>query len=165
MARFLGHWASARAGAVAPRRSAIDPGAIMPCLPFVYVYRYDPRTGDFTCSLAGEEINIAWGFSLIGKRPQDFMQPAPAAQLQARFRAIVETPAILFRGFHGRPVLAGPKFVQRIIAPLLGEDGAPHGLFGITIYVNDPTSQVPAPVEPAMDAVLYDCKALPPTPP
>lgn len=165
LAGFLRHWASARAGAVAPRRSAIDPGAIAPCLPFVFIYRYDRHTGDFTCSLAGEEINTAWGFSLIGKRQRDFMPPATAARLKARFRAIVETPAILFSGLRGGLALNGPKFVRRIIAPLLRDDGAPYGVFGIAVYVNDPDGRVPAPVEPTVDAVLYDCKALPPTPP
>lgn len=165
LARFLGHWAAARAGAAVPRRSAIDPGAIVPCLPYVFIYRYDRHAGDFTCSLSGEEINTAWGFSLIGKRQQDFMPPAIAAKLRVRFRLIVDTPAVLFTGFRGGLALDGPKFVRRIIAPLLRDDDEPYGVLGISVYVNDPAGQVPAPVEPTVDAVLYDCRALPPTPP
>lgn len=165
LAAFLGHWAAARDGAIVPRRGAIDPGAIVPCLPYVYIYRYDPRTGDFTCTLAGEEVNIAWGRSIIGKRQQDFMPPDIAAKLQARFQAIVVTPAILFSGFRGGLPLAGPRFVRRIIGPLARDDGTPYGVLGISVYVNDPIGAVPAPVAPAVDVVLYDCKALPPTPP
>ena len=148
-----------------PRRSAIDPGAIVPCLPYVYLYRYDPHTGDFTCSLAGEEINRAWGSSIIGKRQRDFMPPDIAAVLQVRFRTIIDTPAVLLTGFRGGTPLAGPRFVRRIIGPLAHDDGMPYGVFGISVYVNDPIGDVPAPVGPTVDAAFYDCKALPPTPP
>jgi hypothetical protein len=165
LALFLRHWASARVGAVVPRRSAIDPGAIAPCLPYVYLYRVDLGSGEFTCSLSGEEINTAWGFSLIGKRQRDFMPPAIMGPVRARFRAIVATPAILFSGFRGGRTLLGVTLVRRIIAPLTLDDGTPYGVFGIAVYVNDPEGRVPAPVEPTVDAVLYDCKALPPTPP
>ncbi|MBM3571297.1 MAG: PAS domain-containing protein [Alphaproteobacteria bacterium] len=165
LARFLRHWAVARAGAAVPRHSAIDPGAIIPCLPFVYIYLFNADTQEFTRTLAGEEINTAWGQSIIGKRQQDFMPSHIAWILQARVRSIVETPALLLTGFRGGPVLAGPRFVRRIIGPLSRDDGAPFGIFGISVYVNDPVGNVPAPVAPTVDAVLYDCKALPSAPP
>ena len=170
MAQFLGHWARARQGAVVARRSAIDPGAIIPCLPYVWIYRFDRNSGEFTCTLAGNEVNMAWRGSIVGKRQQDFMPPGIAATLHARFRAIVATPAILCTGLRGVPALIGPTpiglgKVRRLVVPLVHDDGGPYGVFGISIYTNDPLGQIGAPVAPAVDAVMYDCRVLPTEPP
>jgi hypothetical protein len=165
LALFLRHWAESRRGAAVPTRSSIDPAQIGPCLPFVWMYRYDPVTGDFTCTLAGDEINTAWGGSIIGMRLQDFMPAGMALSLRVHYRSVLTIPALLHSGLRIVPELAVTKLARRLVAPLTRDDGTPFGVFGISVYVYDRARQMDAPVGPMGDAVLYDCTVLPPVPP
>jgi len=162
---FLRHWANNRKGGVVPARGAIDPAQIAPCLPHVWIYRRDAESGQFICTLAGDEINMAWGRSIIGKKLSNFMPADMARTLDQRYELISTIPAILHSGHQATAQPISGKAARRLIAPIAREDGSPYGVFGISIYVYDRQHDSEIPVRHSSDAVLYDCKVLPATPP
>lgn len=91
--QLLRHWAEGRRGLLPPR-SAIDPIAIRSCLPNIWLYQYLPEEDDFRCSLAGEAVNQAWGASVIGKKPRDFMPPSVLPTVLDSYRETLRRPAL-----------------------------------------------------------------------
>src|SRR5262245_59986372 len=59
--RLLQHWIARRAGALLPKRSAIDPTAIGPILASVWMCDYLPDGRRFRMRLVGEDINRLYG--------------------------------------------------------------------------------------------------------
>lgn len=159
---FLQHWAERRDGLTMPR-GAIAPPVLRPCLPNVYLMRYRADSDDFLCTLAGEKVNEAWGQSLIGKRPQDFMSPESAAQAQAIYRRITLLPALHVGSREsvwgvGRPY----KAADRLAVPLGDGAGRPWGLFGLSLYHFNPLTEAGHAPYVGPEVTYYPCAALPP---
>src|SRR3546814_13258617 len=69
MQLLLRRWAEWRDGLKPPPRSRIDPAALKPCLPLVWIWRLTEDHSTLTCTLAGEDVQAAWGRSIIGNDP------------------------------------------------------------------------------------------------
>lgn len=159
--QFLQHWAARRDGLTMPR-GAIEPAMLRACLPSVYLMRYRAETDDFLCTLAGEKVNEAWGQSLIGKRPQDFMSPESAALAQAIYRHITLIPALHVGRRDsvwatGRPY----KAADRLVVPLGDGAGRPWGLFGLSLYHFNPLTEAGHAPYVGPDVLYYPCADLP----
>ena len=159
--RLLRHWAERRDGPVMPR-DAIEPAAIRPCLPHVYLMRYRAESDDFLCTLSGEKVNEAWGQSLIGKRPQDFMPADSAALAQVIYRRITLMPAVHVG--HRATTDTDPaqhKAADRLVVPLGDGAGRPWGLFGLSLYYFNPFTEAGNSPYVGPDVTYYPCAALP----
>lgn len=166
-ARFrtlLRHWAERRVGPTTPR-SAIDPAVIRDCLPHVWLYKYLPEDNDFICTLAGEAVNEAWGRSLIGKRASVFMPPAMQARVPKLYRRMLDLPAIQVSRRRITPADGMAQSAERLIVPLAQDDGSPYGVFGLTLYYLGTQTSFEDPLNMQGAVTLYDCAALPATPP
>lgn len=70
---LLAYWQSLAGGAV-PERAALDPAAIKPLLPFLYIaeYEFDPFRVRYI--LTGTEVDIWNGFNLTGRYVDEFLK-------------------------------------------------------------------------------------------
>lgn len=161
---LLRHWAENRCGLMAPR-GAIDPIAIKSCLPNVWMMQYLAESDEFRCTLAGEAVNQAWGQSIIGKRPRDYM---PAGMLQRTletYRRMLTMPALQVSR---RPITRIDSIRQgaeRLILPVSDDAGRPYGLFGMTLYFLGTESRIGNPQDIQGEVTFYPCAGLPGTPP
>jgi hypothetical protein len=157
---FLRHWAERRVGLVVPR-SAIDPATLKPCLPYVYLMRYDPAFDTFICTLSGELVNQAWGTTLMGKRPHDFMPASSAALANEIYRRIVLTPILHVGHRHSGSPDVPVKAAERLVVPLSDADGRPYGLFGLSVYHFDPIAEATYAPHVGSNFTEYFCADLP----
>jgi len=162
---FLRHWAERRAIDGKPTtvmpRAAIDPSILRACLPDVWLFQYLRDEDRFVCTLAGERVNDAWGQSLIGKTPQQFMKPESAAIAQDIYRRIVLTPALHVSHRRIAPAGRHEKGAERLVVPLSDGQGQPYGIFGLSLYHFDPVTEAAHEPYVGNDVTYYACDALP----
>ncbi len=157
------HWLAARQGRLVPYRDRISPAAIAPCLPHVWIYRWLPDQGTFRNVLAGEEINLAWSFSIRGKSMEElFGQDADT--LRRRWRELLERPAIAYGRLTGALSEGRYKRAERLNLPLRNADDSPYGILGITIYDFDRLHADRTQIPPPLEITIVPCAALPGAP-
>lgn len=167
---FLRHWAARRpvtgdAPALMMPRSAIDPVVLKSCLPDVWLFQYRADEDRFVCTLAGERVNEAWGQSLIGKTPQDFMPRDSGTIAQAIYRRILLTPSLHVSYRRIEPAARQEKGAERLVVPVSDADGQPYGIFGLSLYHFDPVTEADHPPQVGRHIMYYPCAALPQTSP
>lgn len=121
---LLDHWMTIRRGRPLPSRRDIDPIALAPVLPIVWLCDYDRAADRFRIRLAGEEVQEAYVGRLAG-RCLDELFPAPAYDaLRAHLRRVIERPCIL----HARGTIQGLRGTggtgERLVLPLAADGGA-----------------------------------------
>lgn len=169
MQLLLRRWAEWRNGRNPPPRSRVDPAALKSGLPTIWIWRLSEDRSTLTCTLAGEEVQAAWGRSIIGNDPLTLWGPQAGLIVRERLKRVALVPAII----HGRttitPVSAGGapldagKSAERLILPLATEDGRPFGVIGMTLYRYDRlAADSPSPVV-LLKSWRYPCAALPET--
>ncbi len=158
---FLRHWAERRGDGLVARRSAIDPAALKLCLPYLWIYRWQPERQDFLCTLSGEAVNDAWGCSIRNHSLGEIMNPESAALLLRRYRHAVDTPAIQVSRRPIQPHLHLGKDSERLILPLVDDAGAIFGVFGMTLYHYDRVTEADKPIFPRQEIEIYPCIDLP----
>lgn len=161
MQRFLRHWAQARGSDhLAAPRSRIDPAAIKPCLPNIWMFRWRPELQDFVCTLAGEAVISAWGQPMIG-RSLEQIRPRAADLVRQRYGSILNLPALQSThrsmGSDGDSV----KAAFRLVLPLLTDGGEAYGVIGMTQYRYDPLRDDGKPVDIDAEVKFYRCADLP----
>lgn len=157
---FLRHWAQNRAGLVMPR-GAIDPVAIRGCLANVWLYQYLPEEEDFLCTLAGEQVNLAWGQSLMGRRISQYMSPAMLRHVPNLYRRMMSMPAIQVSRRRITPASGVEQSAERLIVPLCDPAGRPWGVFGLTLYQLGFQARVTDTTAMPGQVTLYPCADLP----
>lgn len=155
------HWLDSRKGRLVPRRSDIAPAAIKPCLPYVWIYRWRPEQSTFQNVLAGEEINLAWTFSIQGKFMEELFG-ADAPRLYERWHHLLHRPAVAYGRLSGELAHGRYKRAERLNMPLTDDAGEPYGIFGITIYEFDRLHADDSAIPPPLDVVVVPCEDLPP---
>jgi hypothetical protein len=129
------HWDAARGAKRMPAFRDIDPVMLGRALRYVWAWKYDRATGDFTNRLAGEEIVRAFGKSPRGMKMTEFFAPEAYREFLPWHLRVIDEPAFL----HG----AGKVYSQvdrnftgeRIMLPL-SEDGVTgDGVLGATVYL------------------------------
>jgi hypothetical protein len=128
------HWNAARSGRSMPAWRQIDPAAIKTYLPIVWSWRWDAALGTFIGRLAGEEIRAVMGLSIARKRLQDCFPPAARDAVFARYKRVIDEPAIM----HSRGkiyALAGDHgWGERVVLPLAADGSHGDGVLGATVY-------------------------------
>jgi hypothetical protein len=152
---FLRHWAAARRGAVVPARSAIDPTAIGPCLPNMFMYRYIADKRDFALTLAGEEVKSFWREPLKNRSMRDVLGREAGELAIVRGLLVVDTPALLYT--RASTITRPDAFysVTRMTAPLLNDSGEIFGTIGISIYLPEAEGR-----QTSETVSLHDCGPL-----
>ncbi|MFN4310509.1 MAG: PAS domain-containing protein [Ferrovibrio sp.] len=153
-------------GKLPPRRRDIDPIALRHCLPHLWIFRLDPDLRNARLTLAGEEILFYWGRGIIGLDLKELWGDEAKARvsLESLVRCAA-TPAII----HGRPQNHAPKAyglsIERLMLPLMNDDGSPFGVIGYSLFRRDPewTESVRPRPSDAMQA--YPLAELPDLPP
>lgn len=167
MQLLLRRWAEWRDGLHPPPRSRVDPAALKPGLPTIWIWRLSDDQATLTCTLAGEEVQAAWGRSIIGNDPLTLWGPQAGRVVRERLKRVALLPAVV----HGRtaitPVSAGGapldagKSAERLILPLANDRGQPFGVIGMTLYRYDRlAADSPAPAV-LLKSWRYPCAALP----
>lgn len=165
LSTLLEHWAARRQGLRMPR-SAIEPAAIKSCLPNIWLYRFLPEDNDFVCTVSGEQVNEAWGTSLMGKRLGAIMPESMLPFTLLIYRRILEMPAIQTSRRRIAPPNGVEQSSERLIVPLSDDEGRPYGILGVTSYALGGLAQLMNRSEEVEDAaVLYPCAGLPQSPP
>lgn len=163
---FLRHWAQNRPlingkpGLVMPR-GAIDPVAIRGCLANVWLYQYLPEEEDFLCTLAGEQVNLAWGQSLMGRRISQYMSPAMLERVPHLYRRMMTLPAIQVSRRRISPASGVEQSAERLIVPLSDNAGRPWGVFGLTLYQLGGQGRMTDTAAMPGRVTLYPCTDLP----
>jgi hypothetical protein len=163
--QLLHHWAAGRTsdggtGLMMPR-SALDPVAIRGCLPHIWLAQYIAAEDNFVFRLAGERVNEAWGTSITGKRPEEFMSPASAATARQIYRRIVLTPAVHVGYRRIEPAERQQKGAERLVVPLSDAGGGPWGIVGVSLYHFNPVTEADLPPYVGPDVTYYPCRGLP----
>jgi len=163
--RFLRHWAEQRGDGIMALRSGIDPASIRDCLPHLWIYRWDAELNDFVCTLAGEAVNQAWGFSLVGLSLDRIMGPVNAPTVRERYAEVLRLPAVQCSRRPIMPQVAMEKRGTRLIVPLADAEGGHYGVLGMSLYEYDHYADADKPVHIPPEVELYPCAGLPRTPP
>lgn len=131
VARF---WAEARAGRRFPAWRDIDPVALAPHLPILWGWRWDKALQTFVGRLAGEAILDAMGPGFRGSRIEDYFAGRHAEIFMARYRRVLEEPAILSSSGFAFSLNGNKGLGERVVLPLAEDGEHPDGLVGATIY-------------------------------
>lgn len=157
---FCHHWLEIRKDRLIPRKQDFDPIAIPACLTHTWLYRYDPNIDEFICTLAGEEVNLAWGKSIKGMTLREIVGAEDASTIHARWRHLLEEPAILHGNRNERLSRHWHLNAERLALPLTenNDDKATH-LIGISIYrISD--QHATAPVLRDRDIIVIPCREI-----
>lgn len=132
--RLLQHWMAGRAGALLPKRSAIDPTAIGPILASVWMCDYLPEERRFRMRLVGEDINRLYGRNVTNCMFEEIITPTLLPDLLHRYRRVVEDPSIMHCA--GNIYLASDRSEvgERLVLPLADESGAIRHVIGASVY-------------------------------
>ncbi len=138
--RFAGYWIAKAAGRQMPIFADIDAVEIPWALSRVYVVRVLDGGRDFIYRLAGEAINLRYQGAIAGKRVGDLLEARAAAEVFARWRRVVESPAAYYVvGEH--PTTSGLRIRGLRIAMPLGPEGGPvDHIIGMTVFESRPAA-------------------------
>lgn len=141
---LLDHWADiARRGY--PLRRQIDPLAIIPSLPYVWIRAFLPATRQFQCQLAGDAVRQDYDFPLVGSYLEQVAAADQLPQMQDAFERCLFGRYILVASGRLFRQLRRPGQGERLALPLYNEDGAPAGLIGLAIRdsrIQHPSSEI-----------------------
>ncbi len=131
---FLRNWFALRGDRLVPDRRDIDPAAIAPLLPKVWLWEALPDGSDFVCRLAGEEIRTVFGRNARGTVLRNWVPRGVAEIARARYRRVIDEPALCLAA--GVSYVAGNKraWCERVIAPMTNGPGPPTVVFGISTW-------------------------------
>jgi hypothetical protein len=131
---LLGHWLEQRGADAVPRRAAIDPAAIVPVLPYIWLCEYLPEERRFRMRLAGEEINKLYGRNIARSYFEEITDPKIMPATNRRYGRIIEEPAILHCAGRIYFTNSSPVVGERLGLPLRTEDGRTTQIIGASVF-------------------------------
>lgn len=132
--RFVAYWIAKAAGRPMPAFADIDAVEIPWALSRIYVVRVIDGGADFVYRLAGETINLRYQGAIAGKRVSDLLEASSAAEVFARWRRVVVSPAAYYVDSE-HPTTGGLRIRgQRIAMPLGPEGGPVDHIIAMTIF-------------------------------
>lgn len=132
-AQMADTWIAAGNGSRPPRYDSMKPARFPALLPDIWLMDYERESRQLRYRLEGEHIRARYDASLVGRTLQETVAPDALERVQRYFLACVERPAICLvigRLYHE---WQQPGYGERMLLPLMGTDGTPSGLIGITI--------------------------------
>lgn len=135
--QFIRYWFQIRGDRMIPDRRDIDPAALVPLLPKVWLWDFVPERDDFACRLAGEEITAVFGRSPRGTFLGDWMSPAIIDVARARYRRVIDQPAICIASGNSFVERDKHAWCERIITPMTNGGDKPAVVFGMSVWRMD----------------------------
>ena len=131
-----------------PSRGDLTPDSMPRILSDIWLMDYEPEGARLRYRLAGENIRARYDFPLVGKCLDEILAPEGREKVLRYFRACVEKPAVSIVAGRLYHEWERPGYGERLLLPLLDEDGMPQGLVGITIckqtFPNRPVAELRA---------------------
>jgi hypothetical protein len=131
--QLYGHWLSLRFGAPIPLRASLDPMAVAPLLPWVFLIELEQASNRFRYRLAGTEIVRVHGAELRGRFLDELLPASYYREVEPVFRQVaVDGRSMLYSG---RMATAGTGHLayERLLLPL-ARPGESNVVLGITDY-------------------------------
>ncbi|MGD1875996.1 MAG: PAS domain-containing protein [Kiloniellaceae bacterium] len=145
---LLDTWLAAGYDDRPPSRSDLTPDAMPRILSDIWLMDYEPEGARLRYRLAGENIRARYDYPLVGKCLDEILAAEARDKVLRYFRACVEKPAVssgVGRLYHEWD---RPGYGERLLLPLLDDNGLPQGLVGITIckqtFPNRPVAELRA---------------------
>ncbi|MBL8703848.1 MAG: PAS domain-containing protein [Rhodospirillales bacterium] len=132
---FLRYWFQIRGDRLMPERRDIDPTALAPLLPKMWLWDVVPERRDFRCRLAGEEITALFGRNPRGTLLGEWVPMSIVDVARPRYQRVIDEPAICVAS--GMSYVADDKqaWCERVITPMTeGSGPSPAIVFGITSW-------------------------------
>lgn len=116
-----------------PRRSEVDLPSLRRTLSKLWLVEWREDGDTFQYRLAGEAINLRYGFNLKGMTPAELFTPVTRAAIEGAWRQVLAQPAVAYQAGEiypdGQTILLG----ERLAVPLLDDAGRqPRFVLGIT---------------------------------
>jgi hypothetical protein len=92
---LLNYWLDLRGGDAIPLRSAVDPAALAPVLPNIWLCEFVPDEDRFRMRLAGEEINKFYGRNISRAYFDEISDDRFRTMMVRRYRRVIEEPSIM----------------------------------------------------------------------
>lgn len=130
---LLNAWLAAGNDSRPPARNELRPEAMPRVLADVWLMDYVPEQARLRYRLVGENIRARYDSPLSGRFLDETLAPEARDTVLSYFLACVERPAISLvvgRLYHE---WQRPSYGERLLLPLLDDDGRAQGLAGITI--------------------------------
>jgi len=133
---LLSHWAELAATGY-PTRKDLNPLGFVAALPNVWLRSYEPRTRRFLCDLAGDAVRESHDQPLVGSYLEDILKPAEIPLVRAAFeRTLLRANILISVGRLFREIRR-PGLGERLVLPLYTPDGAPAGLVGCAVRLDE----------------------------
>ena len=133
--QLLDAWKSVRGDALVPLKRDFDPLSIPKLLSSVWLYGLNPDGSDFTCRLAGENINRTWGGSIAGRAAKTLFEGEDHKIVSDIWHQVLQTPAIHYG--KAEKVRENSLYAaERIVFPLRAEESDPTRgyVLGMSLY-------------------------------
>lgn len=132
LCQLLDHYLDVRGAKRLPSRQDIDPLALGPVLPIIWICDLDAAAGTFRYRLAGEDVNEIWGMSVAGHLLSDLVPPERFKVTNESFLKVIREEAAL--------ISSGPVYGctdrialgERLVLPLSSDGITADGLVGAT---------------------------------
>lgn len=133
--QFLEAWKAVRGDALVPFKRDFDPSLIPQLLSNIWLYELAPDGADFTCRLAGEDINQTWGGNIAGRPAKSLFGPEDHKIVADIWHAVLETPKIYYAKAE-RMQRNSMYAAERIVLPLRSDASDPiRGyILGASLY-------------------------------
>ncbi|MGO1119298.1 PAS domain-containing protein [Rhodovibrionaceae bacterium A322] len=135
--QLVDYWLSLRNGALLPKKSDFDPIAVPNLLKSIWIYEYRAAEDRFTCRLAGQSVNTAWGEkSLAGQDLRVLASEEAYPVMHERWSHVINRPALMYsrrQESGGAGLFAA---IERLITPLSDDQGNPVFVIGVSLYSN-----------------------------
>jgi hypothetical protein len=116
-----------------PARRELRPDAMPGLLADIWLMDYEAEARRLLYRLAGENIRARYDFPLAGNYLDEILSPSAREFVLGYFLACVEKPAICVAVGRLYHEWEKPGYGERLLLPLLDQDGRAEGLVGITI--------------------------------
>lgn len=133
--QLLEAWKAVLGDELVPLKRDFDPLSIPKLLSTVWLYGLDPDGSDFTCRIAGEDINRTWGGSIAGRAAKTLFDGEDHKIVSDIWHQVLETPLI----HYGKAEKMGETALyaaERIVFPLRAEESDPSRgyVLGMSLY-------------------------------
>jgi len=130
--QLLEHYFEVRGDKRLPARQDIDPVALGPVLPVIWICDYEDAAGTFRYRLAGEDVNEIWGMSVAGRLLSDFVLPERFKVTNEAFLKVIHEEAALFASGPVYRCTDRIALGERLVLPLARDGVTADGLLGAT---------------------------------
>ena len=131
---LLNYWLDLRGSEAIPLRSTLDPTAIAPILPYIWLCEFVPDEERFRMRLAGEEINKFYGRNISRVYFDEIADDRFRTMMVRRYRRVIEEPSIMHCTGHIYFANESRVVGERLGLPLRADDGRVLQVIGVSVY-------------------------------